>query len=104
MLLIGYTDTNEILSNFMINPADLSDLLIADATENIEYNYSGCLLLKHLYGNVEYFEVVVKDYCGCNMYANQNSYQFIAINDLLNFIAGRYFLSLNPQEIIDIVS
>lgn len=104
MLLIGYTDTNEILNNFLINPVDMQDLLIADSTENMEFNYSGCLLFKHIYGNVEYYEVVVKDYCGCNIYSNQNSSQFMAINDLINFIAGRYFLSLNPQQIIDIVS
>lgn len=104
MLLIGFTDTNDILNNFLINPADVPDLLIADSTENLEYNYSGCLLFKHKYGNIEYFEVVVRDYCGCNMYTNQMSYQFFNINDLLSFIAGRYFLSLNPQDIIDIVS
>ena len=104
MLLIGYTNTDEVLNNFLFNPADLPDLLIADATENMEYNYSGCLLFKHIYGNIEYYEVITKDYCGCNMYSNQYSSQFMSINDLLNFIAGRYFLSLNPQDIIDIVS
>lgn len=104
MLLIGYTDTNDILNNFMINPADISNLLIADATENIELNYSGCLLFKYTYGSIEYYEVVVRDWCCCNMYTNQNSSQFFNTTDLLNFIDGRYFLSLTSQQILDIVN
>lgn len=104
MLLIGYTDINDVLNNFTFNPADIPDLLIADATENMELNYSGCLLFKHIYGSIEYYEVVVRDYCGCNMYTNQNSSQFFNTTDLLNFINGKYFLSLSQQEILDILN